>query len=153
MAITPEMLMELIESAIEARQEIEDDLRELAKRAERLERERDEIRLEEQGYRLALARHFPDSAPVRETSASASNALFAIEDGIATMARTDAVEFAVRHLSREPGEVATPAEIEEFLRARGRDDSRDAIGAALAYLNRNGRVQNVSRGRWQPAKE
>lgn len=69
-----------------------------------------------------------------------------------TKARTSAVEDAVRSLSATSG-TATPGKIEDFLRQQGRDDDRVAIGAALAYLHRNGRLHNIARGQWVPVGE
>lgn len=153
MPITADTLLELIESTIAARQETETKIRDLMEQIQELETERDDLRVEEQGYRLALARRFPDSAAATtEARTSAVVGLFSLDDGLERQPRSDAVETAVKILSRGPEGFATPAAIEEFLHERGRDDSRDAIGAALAYLNRNSRVMNVGRGQWKLAE-
>lgn len=152
MPITPDMLIELIESTITAREDTEAQIRKLAEKIQELEKGREELRTEEQGYRLALARRFPDT--VAETAeAPTSTGLFSLDNGLEQQTRSDAVETAVRILSRGPEGFATPAAIEEFLEERGRDDSRDAIGATLAYLNRSSRVANVGRGKWKLAED
>lgn len=152
MAITPETLIELIENTISTRMERADEIRNLRQECERLEMKLEELQQEEQGYRLALARRFPDvagmSVPVSSPTPSAQAGLFALPDDLVTQSRSDAVEAAIRVLTRTAS-VASPAAIEEFLRSRGRDDTRDAIGAALAYLNRTDRVKNVGRGQWR----
>jgi hypothetical protein len=79
--------------------------------------------------------------------------LIAIDDDLdwLDMSRSDAVFHAVDIISKEQEDVS-PADIENFLKAHGREDDRDSIGAALAYLNRNNRVNRLGRGRWVPAR-
>lgn len=150
MAITPETLVELIESTVAARLEAEGKMRDLRQQIEELDVECSELAQEEQGYRLALARRFPDAAAssAPEAAPRADVGLFALQNDIASQPRSDAVESAVRVLT-QGAEAATPAAIEEFLHERGRSDTRDAIGAALSYLNRNSRVINVGRAQWR----
>jgi hypothetical protein len=64
------------------------------------------------------------------------------------MSRTAAVEHAVRQLAGD-GTPTSPAEIESFLNSVGRADTRDQIGAALAYLNRKNVVERASRAQWR----
>ncbi|WP_344785361.1 hypothetical protein [Microbacterium kribbense] len=154
MTITPQLLMELIESTIAARRETEDTIRDLRQQLEQLDDERSALEQEEQGYRLALTRRFPEAAAVSapESAPHAEAGLFPLADDIADQSRSDAVETAVRVLT-QAADFATPAGIEEFLQQHGRSDSRDAIGAALAYLNRSSRVANVGRAKWQLARK
>lgn len=153
MAITPEVLVELIDSTVVAREETEARLRDIRQELEELENERAALEQEEEGYRAALARRFPEiaaeSAP--EEAPRADVGLFPLADDFTTQPRSDAVETAVRILTQEAPS-ASPADIESFLRDRGRSDSRDAVGAALAYLNRTSRVTNVGRGQWRLAE-
>jgi hypothetical protein len=63
--------------------------------------------------------------------------------------RSAAVLMAVHELLNDGHAYASPADIEALLRSKGREgDTRDYIGAALAYLNRSGQVDNVGRGQW-----
>ena len=41
-----------------------------------------------------------------------------------------------------------PAQITKALHKRGREDPRDHVAAALAYLKRKGRVEHVGPGKW-----
>lgn len=150
MAITPDMLVELIESTVAARVEAEDKMRDLRRQMDELDVECSQLTQEEQGYRLALARRFPDAAAAStpQQAPRLEVGLFALQNDIVDQPRSDAVESAIRVLTQD-GEPATPAAIEAFLHERGRSDSRDAIGAALAYLNRTDRVVNVARGQWR----
>ncbi|MEI5585410.1 MULTISPECIES: hypothetical protein [unclassified Agromyces] len=150
MAITASTLVELIESTIEARHETDKQIQALRRELEGLEVKRDQLLQEEQGYRFALARRFPDE-DIDAPNFAADSAPGSVRrtDDFLKQTRADAVEAAVRSIADERG-TASPAAIEEFLRAGGRDDTRDAIGAALAYLNRTDRVVNVARGQWQP---
>lgn len=68
------------------------------------------------------------------------------------LSRTHVVEKAVEVLARMNG-AATPDSIQEFLQARNRDDSKDMIGAALAYLNKKTKVRSIGRAQWIPAVE
>ncbi|WP_298944582.1 hypothetical protein [uncultured Microbacterium sp.] len=151
MAITAETLIELIQSAIDARAIAESRIDAKREELAELERELDLLEQEEQGYRLALTRRFPEtpSEDVPGSMPAVNEGLFPLVDDIASQGRSDAVWTAVKMLSRT-GSTASPAGIEDFLRERGRDDSRDAIGAALAYLNRTKRVVRVGRGQWRP---
>lgn len=150
MAITPDVLVELIESTVTARREAEEKILDLRRQIEALDVECSELAQEEQGYRLALTRRFPEApqaSPPQEPTRHEVG-LFALQNDIVSQPRSDAVEAAVRVLTRDGG-TATPAAIEAFLHERGRTDSRDAIGAALAYLNRSDRVINVARAQWR----
>jgi hypothetical protein len=69
------------------------------------------------------------------------------------MPRIQAVALALELLSRSQ-QYSSPAEIEAFLVARGRDDSGDSISAALSYLANKRLVQKVGRAKWaKPLKE
>jgi hypothetical protein len=149
MAINAELLIELIESTIAARKDVEKTRNDLRRKLEDLSEEIEALDRDEQGSRLSLARRFPNAeAPGNESAPAERAGLFSLGTEFDAQSRSDAVEAAVRTITREQP-TASPAEIELFLRERGRDDTRDAIGAALAYLNRTDRVTRVSRGQWQ----
>lgn len=148
MAISMETLKELISDAQRSRESVEKSLADVQARFQELAAERDELRREEETYRATLARRFPTAdAPLsQELDLEIESNEESGEDWV-NMARTDAVEKVVLLLSDEQG-VVRPADIEGELRRRGRTDSRDAIGGALAYLNKNGRVKSVGYGTW-----
>jgi len=58
--------------------------------------------------------------------------------------RTDAVVAVLN----ESDESLGPAEITERLIRHGRDDKRDSVAAALAYLKRTGRVSHIGTAAW-----
>lgn len=150
MTINAELLIELIDSTVSAREKVEKRMSELREELESLTDDIDSLNLEEQGYRLALARRFPTAhAPGEESAPGTRTPLLSLDGDLAARSRSDAVETAVRMIARD-APAASPTAIEEFLHERGRDDTRDAIGAALAYLKRTNRVTRVSRGQWQP---
>ena len=126
------MLLDL-DSALEDVQRALADARE---EQERLNAHIESLQAEAHGLQLALARHSGGAE-----SRSASN-------GEATkwkrLARTDAV---VTVLHTEPKALG-PAEITKILHSKGRDDERDHVAAALAYLKRKGRVDHVGPGQW-----
>ncbi|WP_300591638.1 hypothetical protein [Microbacterium sp.] len=150
MSITPDTFLELIQSAAAVRAETQQEVDRLRKELQQLEATIASLEQEEQGYRLALARRFPDTAGAHlpQPQPGDEPELFPLEDDLRKQSRSDAVETAVRVISKTEVS-ATPAHIEAFLHERGRDDTRDAIGAALAYLNRTGRVTNIARGQWR----
>lgn len=63
---------------------------------------------------------------------------------IAAMDRTSAVLLA---LGEADG--MSPNDVVQYLRARGRDDSYEAVSAALAYLKRSGRAHTPKRAVWK----
>jgi hypothetical protein len=154
MSITPDTFLELIQSAAAVRADTQREVDRLRKELQKLEAAIASLEQEEQGYRLALARRFPEAADAQlpQPQPGDEPELFPLEDDLRKQSRSDAVEAAVRVITKtEPS--ATPTLIEEFLHERGRDDTRDAIGAALAYLNRNGRVTNIARGHWRLSED
>lgn len=66
------------------------------------------------------------------------------------LSRADAVLAAIRKLVAIQAS-ASPGEIEAVLHAHHRDDTRVAIGAAIAYLHRTDQVKSFGRAQWVPA--
>jgi chromosome segregation ATPase len=152
MSINADTLTELINDAAQSRKKIETELSAVEHRLADLHRQRDELRREEEVYRLTLERRFPDYAAAQsftlELHESAQSLLDELQaDNFPSLPRTTAVEKAVEALSATQG-FATPADIETYLRERDRSDGRDQIGGALAHLNRTNKVNNVGYGKW-----
>ena len=154
MAITPEMLTELIDDTIAARRSVEQRIRDLESQASRLSREREQLLKEEEGHRLTLERLFPHAlaAHSSDVASSGQGSLFPVAEDLSSHSRTDAVEAAVRALSGSD-RTASPAEIEAYLRDHSRDDTRDQIGAALSYLRVSGRIDRHGRGQWSAVSD
>lgn len=149
MAITLETLTELIAGSRAAREEVEQEITAVEHQLAVLERKQNELQREEEGHRLALARLFPESSDAMPTPVEQENTLlFPAESDLAPLPRTVAVEAAVRDLSAGSA-LASPSAIEQWLHERGRSDERDAIGAALSYLNKRGSIRRESRGAWR----
>ncbi len=67
--------------------------------------------------------------------------------------RSEAVEKAVVEITAAKG-FATPAEVEELLRKRNRTgDTRDYIGASLAYLRKSDKAHTRARAEWVSGPE
>lgn len=145
MAITAETLMELIDDARANRVRIDSDITRVRDELTHLEQRLVEARAEEEMYRLTLERKFPSTSTMAEPTAL--EGLDEANEDMSEFSRTDAVAQAVRVIATQSG-VASPEAVEHYLRSRNRSDTRDAIGAALAYLNRRGKVRNVGRARW-----
>ena len=123
---------------------LEDVRQELASSQARLEKLSayiESLKVEERGLELALSRH---NGQLSEETPSVGDA--AKWKG---MARTDAI-LAVLTQAEEP---MGPAEIARVLHDRGRDDPRDHVAAALAYLKRKGRVDHGDVGEWSVGLE
>jgi hypothetical protein len=67
--------------------------------------------------------------------------------------RTDAAEVALREKVAELAGPAGPADIERYFRAHGRDDKRDHISAAMAYLKSKHRAYTVGHAKWLPGSD
>jgi hypothetical protein len=115
---------------------VQHELADAREKQERLNAYIESLQAEAHGLELALARHSGE-AEVR----SASN-------GEATrwkrLARTDAILAVLEEVDTAMG----PADITKALHSKGRDDKRDHVAAALAYLKRKGRVEHEEFGKW-----
>ena len=89
------------------------------------------LEMERRGLELAIAR--------RNGTAPDANG-----DTWRRMARTDAV---IKILEESDGPLS-PIEVTEQLHRHGRDDRRDPVAAALAYLKRDNRVRHVGPAQW-----
>ncbi|MDO8309907.1 MAG: hypothetical protein Q7V58_16340 [Actinomycetota bacterium] len=69
------------------------------------------------------------------------------------LARTDAVEFAVERLVAERNSPVGPTDVAYYLRRLGRDDRVEVISAAMAHLKNSGRIHRVGQGQWLPGPE
>lgn len=150
MAITAESLSELIQETRKAFADVEDELVQLRKREAELQKQREDLAGEEEAFVSSLRRRFPDYDVSGSPLASPINReeLGKSEDvDWREMPRSEAVLRAVTELNDTSGS-ASPGEIEELLRSRQRGDSRDNIGAALAYLNRSKKIWRRGRGDW-----
>lgn len=93
-----------------------------------------------------------EAVPVGPHSERAGDATGVADEDWSRDGRSDAVLRAVVAIAKS-GRPATPGDILELLQAHNRaGDTRDYIGASLAYLNKSGRVKNVGRGQWVPVE-
>lgn len=152
MAITAESLMELILEAQKANEEVEIELAAVQTRLAALTKRSDALKAEEEAFRASFERRYPGKLEPALSTVPAAVARTSPENGWSTLSRTDSVQEAVKSLT-EVKDFATPSEIENLLREKGRTDSRDNIGAALAYLNRIGKVHRRARAEWVHGKE
>jgi len=140
MTVSFETFSLILDDAADAVRKKEEELEKAQREVERISQERDELRRERDTLAAVARRRFPG------TTIQGQQGVSAFEDW-ADLPRTSAVLEAVRRLTEE-SPWASPGAIERFLREQGRDDTRDYVGAALAYLNRNEKVENKGRGRW-----
>ena len=138
----------------EAHSEIERWQSEVAKLQKGLDEAKshiDKLAMEAKGYDLALERHgeqvgdaqqrFDELNEVDEVDGSGGPETSRSPD-FSSMARTDAV---MAILTEQP-EGMSPAEIRDAMHEVGREDQREAVSAALAYLKKSGRVRSPRRG-------
>jgi TPP-dependent 2-oxoacid decarboxylase len=147
---TADTLMDLAEKARARRIEADKAVAEARMVLERAERVQQESAQRESVLRSWLRNDYETDLDEQETVGLGATG--SETDEWSEKARTSAVEDAVQVLSSDIG-FATPAAVESFLRDQGRNDDRIAIGAALAYLHRVGRIHNLMRGQWIPAGE
>ena len=149
------LLEALVAETRASRERLDDDIAKMELALRNLRNDRAALRDEEAVLISALQRRV-SSAPTLDIDVESAQVEAKVddeddvaveEDDWTTLARTRAVEVAVGELSLAKG-FATPAEIEALLRSRGRDDIRDHIGAALAYLNRSDKVHRRARAEW-----
>ena len=89
------------------------------------------------------------AAPESESEVEAPVVL----DDWGNLSRTFVVQKAVVEILKSKS-FASPGDIQELLAARGRNDDRDLIGAALSYLRTKGEIVNLGRAQWGiPANE
>ena len=166
MAVTSTTLIELVQEAQDSLEAIEDELIKLQARAAELVTTRDVLKEEERALLLILKRRYPGALPEagleqgpKEEESGAEpkrevGAVFQLDpNDWSYKTRTEAVVDAVEFLTEQNG-TASPPSIEDLLKHRNRSDKRDAIGAALAYLNRTKKIWRRGRGDWvfgQPA--
>ena len=148
MAINAESLTELILETQSTYTTIEAELTHIQARAAELMEQRDLLKQEEEAFRSSLARRFPGTdVPGTIASDAGPEVQADKDDDWVEVSRSAVVERVIKLLTENKG-FATPAEIENYLREKGRDDSRDNIGAALAYLNRTKKVHSRARAEW-----
>lgn len=145
MAISAEDLIEIIGETRRARVALEGELEAVRKREGELVEELSSLRTEEEAFRANLARRFPNVDA--EFDPSETGAGVANQGAWIDLARTAAVDLAVRQLTKEKG-FATPADVETILLMNGRVETRDNIGAALSYLRVAGKIDRRDRGEW-----
>jgi len=148
-AVTPEVLVDLIKDAETTRASMEAERFTTEGVLRKLVEAIDEVSSEEHTYRATLRRRFPNYV-VEATTKSTDHTL----ELWTNLSRNNAVENAIKEVNAKHATVS-PADIEECLKAHGRSDDRDQIGGATAYLNREKRIHSLGRGRWVfgPARE
>jgi hypothetical protein len=149
-AVTAESLTELITEAQKAYDEVQREIDALNERLGVLAEQRTDLQIERDAFISSLERRFPDApvpvpnAKLRISSITASSIA---PDDWSYLNRSEAVERAVKELTEQKGH-ATPAEIQDLLSRRRRDDDRTAIGASLAHLNRSKKIHSLTRAQW-----
>jgi hypothetical protein len=151
MALSAEDWIEMIEDANRAYEDAQAELRRAKERVFELS-EKSEVFQQERNFFIAsFERRFPDHASPDAISEQHNPQIDLFPhpwaDDWSNETRSDAVEHAVREIT-EKNEYATPAQIEEFLSSKNREDTRDAIGATLAYLNKTSKVHSTGRAQW-----
>lgn len=143
-------LIDLIELSRSQREKAESQAVSFRDRLAELETTITQLNQEEQSFLAALNRYFPEAVAgiADEKTFEPEKPQPITQDGVARLGRSEAVELAVQSITRK-ATTASPEAIEEFLHASGRTDTRDQIGAALAYLNRSGRVERLARAQWR----
>lgn len=155
MAITADSLTELVLETRRAYAEVNAELEAAQERVLDLIQQRENVASEEEAFVASLCRRFPDHKIPGDEPIKKPTDPIQLDGGMSIIpkdnwsydSRSDAVQRAVAELTEAKG-FATPAEIEQLLKTRARDDSRDAIGAALAYLNRTNKVYSRARAEW-----
>jgi hypothetical protein len=110
------------------------------------------LRAERYGLQLALARRRGERPPAGATGAAPSQSppmppAARLAGPWSGLSRAEAVE----RVLVDAAEPLTRLDVVERLDAAGRSgDDPDAVSAALAYLQREGRTARVGRGRWAP---
>lgn len=149
-----------VADAARRRTAIEDAIRDTETKLGQLRRQLREV-ANEQGVLEAVAARQKIVAPqldlglVDDDKASSNSNLMPDLNAVTdwgNLARTSVVLDAVLALSKDSG-AATPGAIVEFLSQRNRDDSRELVSAALAYLHKKHLVSNVGRGQWVPVAD
>jgi hypothetical protein len=149
-AVTPESLTELILEAQKSYDDVQKEIDSLNEQLEKLAKQRTELQLERDAFVNSLERRFPEfPVPIPNVRARIGSITLTVipKDDWSYLNRSEAVERAVQELTLQE-DFATPARIQELLGTRNRDDSRDAIGASLAYLNRTNKVHSPARAQW-----
>jgi hypothetical protein len=148
-AVTAESLKELIDEAQRAYDDVSEELDRALARVQELTEQRAAISAERDAFIASLERRYPDQAvPTPETPKGLSFKIVELPpNDWSYLNRSEAVERAVKELT-ELENFATPAAIQDLLAERGREDNRDAISAALAYLNRTNKVHSLARAQW-----
>lgn len=106
------------------------------------------LRAEVEGLRNALAAHESTSKEPRENRSVGGIRILDDPGRWKIFPRTDAVEKVLR----EQGRGVHRKELTKLLHAKGRDDALNDVSAALAYLNRVGRVKSEGLGYWSLAE-
>jgi len=143
MAVTREILLALISDARTA-VDLAEGKRVLARAAyAKANSAMEEVGSELTAYEATLARLFPDAVPTEPTITSQPVEL---EDWT-SFTRAHAVQMAVRQTADRNG-FATVTDILAVLPAHGVEITRNQIGGATAYLNRNHLIHSIGRARW-----
>jgi tyrosyl-tRNA synthetase len=102
------------------------------------------IRQEEDALKAALHRRL---AAESMKSGATSLPPIPLPASWVSMSRADAVEKAIAEVVAT-ADSASPSDIEQVLASHGRNDTRDEIGGATAYLRREFRIHSLGRGQW-----
>lgn len=99
------------------------------------------LNAERSGLALALKRHSSDLPPTDETIEDLG---FELKSVWQELNRVAVVEKALQELN----EPASPAQVAALLATHGRDETAEAVSAALAHLKRSERADRVGRAQW-----
>lgn len=147
------LLESLIADARSKREKIDDEITSIEERLKLLRKMRSELHDEE----VVLTRTLYRQSATDYTSGTTDPTIIdkpgptsieADDDDWSRAGRAEAVEKALAELTNTKG-FASPTEIEELLKQHNRTgDTRDYIGASLAYLRRTNKAYTRARAEW-----
>lgn len=152
------LLESLISDAREKRLEIDEEITGIEERLKILRKKRSDLHDEEVVLTSVLFRQSEGNDTTAHSTTTDEPATPSTETDDADAdwsrdGRSEAVERAVAELTAAKG-FATPAEVEELLKQRNRTgDTRDYIGASLAYLRRSHKAHTRARAEWVSGPE
>jgi hypothetical protein len=121
----------------------------LVAQAEAKQAELDDLRVEIDGLKRAIARHERRSGGTQETKLLDAEQARPARGQWPDLPRTK----AVYSMMVQAGKPVSPRELSQMLQAVGRDDTPDVVGRALYHLQRRKRARSVGRAQWVPAEQ
>jgi len=150
------LLESLIDDARNKRENVDAEIAGIEERLKTLRKKRSELHDEEVVLTSVLFRQSAGddtSAHPRKADEPATTSTEADDADWSREGRSEAVQRAVAELTAIKG-FGTPAEVEELLKQHNRTgDTRDYIGASLAYLRKSHKAHTRARAEWVSGPE